>query len=297
MRSLRRPCGSSGRESVATPSDATGVECRARGPPVVLRPEHLDQLTDVVDQLRSGRVVRLTLDGFADRAERRRAFAFLAGRGVRARDRNRDRRTHRRHDRAAIHVRRRPDDSRSGVAHARHRSANGNRAEGRHRREATCALCDLARRRSRVRTTAGDGAQARRQSHLVAAGDGVLALPHDDPALAVRTGMVFGMRTVGAPQRRVALRRALRLNHATAPDSPPCHDRLRGRPRSRARCASRARADRHRRRRRPRRDVDAPRAELVGQRGVGLGIARDDDRGGGGLVITRRGRASAPHRR
>jgi hypothetical protein len=44
-----------------------------------LRPEHFDQLTEVVDHLRSGRAVRLTLDGLADRAERRRAGAFLEG--------------------------------------------------------------------------------------------------------------------------------------------------------------------------------------------------------------------------
>jgi hypothetical protein len=61
-------------EAVLPPSNAEPA-----GPPAVLRPEHLDQLTDVVDQLRSGRAVRLTLDGLADRAERRRACAFLEG--------------------------------------------------------------------------------------------------------------------------------------------------------------------------------------------------------------------------
>jgi hypothetical protein len=49
------------------------------GRPPVLRPDHFDQLADVVDQLRSGRAVRLTLDGLTDRAERRRAGAFLEG--------------------------------------------------------------------------------------------------------------------------------------------------------------------------------------------------------------------------
>ncbi len=51
----------------------------AAGRPTVLRPEHFEQLIDVVDQLRSGRAVRLTLDGLTDRAERRRASAFLEG--------------------------------------------------------------------------------------------------------------------------------------------------------------------------------------------------------------------------
>jgi hypothetical protein len=66
--------------SLATSSDAgPASNPEVAGRPSVMRPEHFDQLTDVVDQLRSGRVIRLTLDGFVDGAERRRAFSFLRG--------------------------------------------------------------------------------------------------------------------------------------------------------------------------------------------------------------------------
>jgi hypothetical protein len=45
----------------------------------VLRPVHLEQLTEAVDVLRSGRSVCLVLDGFADAADRQRALAFVHG--------------------------------------------------------------------------------------------------------------------------------------------------------------------------------------------------------------------------
>ena len=45
----------------------------------VLRPVQFDQLTEVVDLLRAGRAVRLTMDGLPDRAEQRRAWAFVQG--------------------------------------------------------------------------------------------------------------------------------------------------------------------------------------------------------------------------
>jgi hypothetical protein len=51
----------------------------ARAEPTVVRPVHFDQLTEVVDQLRSGHAVRLALDGFADRAEQHRAWTFVHG--------------------------------------------------------------------------------------------------------------------------------------------------------------------------------------------------------------------------
>jgi hypothetical protein len=47
--------------------------------PSVVRPEHFDQLTDVVDRLRAGRPVLLGLDRVTDAAERRRALTFMTG--------------------------------------------------------------------------------------------------------------------------------------------------------------------------------------------------------------------------
>jgi hypothetical protein len=49
------------------------------GESAVVRPVHFDQLTEVVDQLRSGHAVRLALDGFADRGEQQRAWTFVHG--------------------------------------------------------------------------------------------------------------------------------------------------------------------------------------------------------------------------
>src|SRR5947209_5291298 len=52
----------------ATPTHAT--KPAADRASTVLRPAHLEQLTEAVDVLRSGRSVCLVLDGFADAADR-----------------------------------------------------------------------------------------------------------------------------------------------------------------------------------------------------------------------------------
>jgi len=49
------------------------------GESAVLRPVRFDQLSEVVDLLRAGRAVRLTMDGLPDRAEQQRAWAFVQG--------------------------------------------------------------------------------------------------------------------------------------------------------------------------------------------------------------------------
>jgi hypothetical protein len=46
---------------------------------MVVRPVHFEQVTEAVDLLRSGRPVRIAMDGFADRSEQRRAWAFVHG--------------------------------------------------------------------------------------------------------------------------------------------------------------------------------------------------------------------------
>jgi hypothetical protein len=67
----------SAKAPAAAPPPALGGE--VAGDSAVLRPVQFDQLTEVVDLLRAGRAVRLTMDGLPDRAEQRRAWAFVQG--------------------------------------------------------------------------------------------------------------------------------------------------------------------------------------------------------------------------
>ncbi len=55
------------------------ADATAHDEPVVARPEHFDQLTDVVDHLRAGRAVVLELDGLGDGSARRHGLAFVSG--------------------------------------------------------------------------------------------------------------------------------------------------------------------------------------------------------------------------
>jgi hypothetical protein len=65
------------------PDALTATERTADAPvhdgPIVAHPEHIDELTAVVDHLLAGRAVVLELDGLADGAARRQGLAFVSG--------------------------------------------------------------------------------------------------------------------------------------------------------------------------------------------------------------------------
>jgi Cell division protein SepF len=66
-------------KSPAAPAVPTRSATPVEGGSTVLRPVHLEQLTEAVDVLRSGRSVSVVLDGFTDAADRQRALAFVRG--------------------------------------------------------------------------------------------------------------------------------------------------------------------------------------------------------------------------
>ena len=197
------------------------AECRARGParrPATRAPRSAD---------RSGRPIAVRESGpshLGRFGRPRRATAGMrlpGGRGVRARGRSDDRRGAERHDRAGSTC---TGDPRPTVREPSSRPAatcaHGERAEGRHRRGDVRAVRS-PRRRPEDRTAPRDGPPEGRQPDLVTAGDGVLPLPYDHPALALRPGVVRRMRTVGSTKRRLAVRSALRLRPVCVRDPFP----------------------------------------------------------------------------